>query len=373
MPLGNCGNKFIARHTMILKNIYQHKKVFITGHTGFKGAWLTQWLHLLGAKVKGYALSPNTSDDIFIQIQGEKLCQSVIGDIRDKERLKKEILDFQPDFIFHLAAQPLVKYSYEYPIDTFNTNVMGTINLLDAIRELKNPCSIVLITTDKVYHNYEWIYPYRENDRLGGYDPYSASKACSELAIDSYKNSFFNLKDFSIHQKSIGIGRAGNVIGGGDWCKDRLVPDIIRALSKKQDIIVRNPNAIRPWQHVLEPLRGYLLLGANIYENPIKYSNPYNFGPYMHDVLNVQQVVEKAIQIWGEGKFIIPTLEKQPHEAGTLKLDISKAIEELNWNPIFNATQAIEMTINWYKEFLNSSKKNMSNFTASQIEIYLTQ
>lgn len=357
---------------MLLKNIYQHKKIFITGHTGFKGAWLTKWLHLLGATIKGYALVPNTQEDIFVQIQGEKLCQSVIADIRDKEILKKEILAFQPDFIFHLAAQPLVRYSYEHPVDTFDTNVMGTAHLLDALIELKNPCTSVLITTDKVYHNHEWIYPYRENDRLGGYDPYSASKACTELVIDSYRNSFFDLKDLSIHKKSIGVGRAGNVIGGGDFCKDRLLPDIVKALVKNEDIIIRNPNAIRPWQHVLEPLRGYLLLGAKMYENPLQYSIAYNFGPFMHDVLNVKQVVEKAIQIWGQGKFIIPELEKQPHEASTLKLDISKAVNELNWLPKMNASQAIEMTINWYKNAI-TKKSDMNHFTGSQIEMYLTQ
>jgi CDP-glucose 4,6-dehydratase len=350
---------------MNFENIYKGKKVFLTGHTGFKGSWMVATLHLLGAKVKGFALDPENDKDLYNLIDGDSLCDSIIGDIRDSELLRKAILDFQPDFIFHLAAQPLVRLSYETPIETFDINAIGTANVLDAIRFLNKPCSIVLITTDKVYENKEWLYPYRENDVLGGYDPYSASKACAEVIISSYRNSFFNLKDYSNHQKSIAVGRAGNVIGGGDWSKDRIIPDIIRALSNNQEIIIRNPNAVRPWQHVLEPISGYLILGAKLSVNPVKHSQAYNFGPNIEDNLNVRELTEIAIEIWGSGKYVVPNLENQLHEAGLLRLDISKAMTELDWKPQLNSKIATKMTIDWYKSIYNYKKK-----TFSQIENY---
>jgi CDP-glucose 4,6-dehydratase len=338
----------IMDYQNIFSNTYKNKKVFLTGHTGFKGAWLLARLYQLGASVKGYALEPLTKQDLFYSIKGETICESVIADIRDKERLKKEILDFQPDFIFHLAAQPLVRLSYEIPVETFDVNVLGTANLLDAVRFLDKPCNIVCITTDKVYENKEWHYPYRENDRLGGYDPYSASKAAAEIAVSSYRSSFFNPKEYDKHQKSVAVARAGNVIGGGDWSKDRIIPDIVRALNDKKPIVVRNPNAVRPWQHVLEPLSGYLLLGVKMIENAIKYADAYNFGPYLEDTLTVENLVKIAIQQYGYGHYETPTQTNQPHEAGLLKLDINKAINELDWRPKWSANKAIEKTINWY-------------------------
>lgn len=352
-----------------LKRVYGGKKVFLTGHTGFKGSWLLKILNLLGAEIKGYALSPNTENDLFYLIKGEQICDSVIADLRDSAALSKALLDFQPDFVFHLAAQPLVRLSYDIPAETFAVNAIGTANLLDALRLLKKPCSTVLITTDKVYHNNEWIYPYRETDRLGGYDPYSASKACAELVIDSYKNCFFNTDTYDTHKQAIAVGRAGNVIGGGDWSKDRLIPDIARALGKGEKVIIRNPVSVRPWQHVLEPLAGYLLLGAKLASEPEKYAQAYNFGPYADDALPVLKMVELAIGSWEKGEYDIAQQTNQPHEAGLLKLDISKAVNQLKWAPKFDAKKAVSYTMDWYNVFYNR-KAEVDKFTEQQIINY---
>lgn len=334
-----------------LKNTYSGKRVFVTGHTGFKGSWLIKILKNFGAIVKGYALDPETEINLYTEINGDSLCESIIADLRDRETLKKAVIEFQPDYVFHLAAQPLVRLSYQIPSETFEINAIGTANLLDAIRLLDKKCNVVLITTDKVYHNNEWEYPYRENDRLGGYDPYSASKACCELVIDSYRNSFFNVEKYDQHKKAIAVGRAGNVIGGGDWSKDRLIPDIAKALSDNQEIIIRNPKSIRPWQHVIEPLFGYLQLGVNLNTYPVKYSQAYNFGPNTSDALSVEEMVVRAINSWESGTYKVEVNNSNPHEAGLLKLDISKAVTELNWLPKLNAQTAIERTINWYKNY----------------------
>jgi CDP-glucose 4,6-dehydratase len=353
-----------------LKEAYSGKKVFLTGHTGFKGAWMLKTLALLGAEVKGYALEPRTTNDLFYLIEGEKICDSVIADLRDKKRLEKEVVDFQPDFIFHMAAQPLVRLSYDIPAETFEVNVIGTANVLDAVRLLEKKCEVVLITTDKVYHNNEWIYPYRENDRLGGYDPYSASKACAELVIDSYRNSFFNIKTYNTHEKAIAVVRAGNVIGGGDWSKDRLIPDIAKAFASDEKVLIRNPKSVRPWQHVLEPVVGYLLLGANLSIKPLQFSQAYNFGPHLSDALPVEDMLKLAIQSWGKGEYKVETSENQPHEAGLLKLDISKVTNELNWEPKLNAAKAVSMTMEWYNQF-NINKNEIDLFTESQVKFFL--
>jgi len=336
---------------MNLQSVYQNKKVFVTGHTGFKGSWLITWLHSMDAQVKGYALAPQDENDLYNSINGDSLCQSMISDIRDKEGLQKELLSFAPDFVFHLAAQPLVRYSYEAPIETFDVNVMGTAHLLDAIRFLEKPCVVVIITTDKVYHNKEEDYFYKEDDKLGGYDPYSASKAAAEIVIDSYRSSFFNPREYNKHQKSISSARAGNVIGGGDWAKDRIVPDVIRALSKGETITVRNPSAVRPWEHVLEPLHGYLVLAACQANDPAKYAGGYNFGPRMNETLSVGGLVKEALAVWGEGKFETPLQNGAPHEANLLQLDITKAEIELGWTPSFTVHEAIRYTVEWYKQF----------------------
>ncbi|ACT95803.1 CDP-glucose 4,6-dehydratase [Dyadobacter fermentans] len=331
-----------------LERYYKGKKVFLTGHTGFKGAWMLSWLHALGAQVKGYSLAPENEYDLYNVINGDDMCESVIADIRDRERLKNEIISFSPDFVFHLAAQPLVRLSYEIPAETFDVNAVGTANVLDAIRFLDKPCAGIFITTDKVYENQEWQYPYRENDRLGGYDPYSASKACAELIISSYRNSFFNINSHSAHQKAIASARAGNVIGGGDWAKDRIIPDIIRALRQDQPVSVRNPLSVRPWQHVLEPLGGYLHLGTKLIDDPTTFSDAWNFGPLSEDNLTVEELVNIALKAWGKGAYDKPGLVGQPHEAGLLKLDISKTVANLGWKPKFTARVAIQNTLEWY-------------------------
>jgi len=353
-----------------LESAYKGKKVFLTGHTGFKGGWMLKTLSLLGAEIKGYALDPQTPDDLFQLIQGKDLCSSVIGDLRDKQKLESEIVAFQPDFIFHLAAQPLVRLSYEIPAETFEVNVIGTANVLDAVKLLQKKCSVVLITTDKVYHNNEWEYSYRENDRLGGYDPYSASKACAELLIDSYRNSFFNTKVYDKHLKGIAVARAGNVIGGGDWSKDRLIPDIVRSLMSDKPVVIRNPNSVRPWQHVLEPIIGYLISGIYLEKEPNNFAQAYNFGPQSEDALSVEKMLHLAIASWGAGNYQIEKDPNQPHEAGLLKLDISKVKMNIKWSPKMDATQTVKFTIDWYKCFKNNRLK-VNDFTANQIFSFL--
>jgi CDP-glucose 4,6-dehydratase len=338
-----------------IKGSFKNKRVFITGHTGFKGAWLTYWLHSIGAIVKGYSLAPRTEPNLYSQLKLDNKITSVIGDINDLDLLSNELSSFEPDFVFHLAAQPLVRRSYKQPIYTFQTNVIGTANLLEAFRCLDKPCVCVCITTDKVYENNEWIFPYRENDRLGGYDPYSASKGCSELVISSFSRSFFDVNTYNEHNKSIASARAGNVIGGGDWSEDRIIPDIVRALSRKQDVILRNPSAIRPWQHVMEPLFGYMKLALSLGNDVTKFSGAWNFGPSTDDTLSVIHLSSKAIEIWGEGHISFSVNSECPHEAKLLKLDISKAIGELNWTPKMKAEQAIQLSIEWYKKFYNGT------------------
>lgn len=345
---------------------YKGKKIFVTGHTGFKGAWLTGCLHFLGAKVKGYALEPEYENGLFDALQPMQLCESIIADIRNKELLQREIDLFQPDYIFHLAAQPLVRRSYEIPAETFEVNVVGTANLLEAVNSLSKKCAVVIITTDKVYQNKEQNILYNEDDTLGGYDPYSASKACTELVISSFRNSFFNLTAYQHHQKTIASVRAGNVIGGGDWNKDRIIPDIIRSLQQLQTIEVRSPDAIRPWQHVLEPIAGYLLLAGLMNEEPLKYSKAYNFGPLPEDHLTVKKLVETAIKYWGNGNWKGISDTSQPHEAHLLKLDISRVRRDLSWQPKLNADMAIKWTIDWYKQPFAQK----AAFTFQQIKEY---
>lgn len=353
----------------LLKDTYSGKKVFLTGHTGFKGSWLLQWLHLLNADVRGYSLAPENEIDLYHLIGGNEICESVIGDVGDKEKLEEALLGFEPDFVFHLAAQPLVRLSYKIPVETFATNALGTAHVLEAVRKLEKSCVVVLITTDKVYENREWVYPYRETDSLGGYDPYSASKACAEIIIQSYNRSFFNLSNYEQHQKVIASTRAGNVIGGGDWSKDRIVPDIIRALEVQQPIMVRNPSAIRPWQHVLEPLGGYLLLGAKMAADPMRFAGAWNFGPLADDNKTVEELVQIALQVWGDGRYDKPYLADQVHEAGLLKLDVSKAASCLNWVPRYSASKAIKETLLWYKTFFQQ-RENIKDFTIQQVNSY---
>ncbi|MBS1732670.1 MAG: CDP-glucose 4,6-dehydratase [Bacteroidetes bacterium] len=350
----------------LLTSYYKGKKVFVTGHTGFKGSWLIAWLHKLGAITCGYALEPEYDECLFNILKSLETGESIINDIRDKENLKKAILDFRPDFIFHLAAQPLVRRSYSIPAETFEVNAIGTANVLETLLGLEKKCTVIVVTTDKVYENKELDILYHEADILGGFDPYSASKACTELVVNSFRNSFFHPQKILLHNKAIASVRAGNVIGGGDYSEDRIIPDIVRSLSSGKTIEVRNPGSVRPWQHVLEPLGGYLLLGGLLHQDPVKYSGAYNFGPNPDDHLQVQQLVEQAIQIWGKGSWRSTGNNNNLHEAGILKLDISTAQKILNWHPKLSASNAIEWTINWYRE-----KGDKASFTLSQINNYM--
>ncbi len=355
---------------MIFNEFYKNKKILVTGHTGFKGSWLTLFLKQIGAHIRGISLEPKTSKDFFVVNKLDQFCDSSIFDISNYQLLQKTITEFQPDLIFHLAAQPLVRYSYSNPLETYHTNVMGTANLLESIKNLKKKCAVVIITTDKVYENKEWHHPYRESDRLGGNDPYSSSKACSEIVASSFRNSFFHPDQYTRHQKSIATARAGNVIGGGDWSDDRLVPDIVKAIQKGTEIVIRNPEAVRPWQHVLDPLYGYLLLGAQLYESPNKYSGAWNFGPYPEEVLKVEEVVKAAIRILGEGNYRVEKEENAPHEATLLKLDISKALNILQWKPLLKTEEAIVLTLDWYKE-LARDRNNIEYYSMNTINEYL--
>ncbi|MBC7507347.1 MAG: CDP-glucose 4,6-dehydratase [Ferruginibacter sp.] len=345
---------------------YKGKKVFVTGHTGFKGAWLITWLHLLGANVKGFALAPEDVHSVFAAVSKNINFANVIADIRNKEKLQQAVQNFKPDFIFHLAAQALVRKSYKIPAETFEVNAIGTANLLEAVKNLSNKCTVIIITTDKVYNNKELDYHYKESDELGGYDPYSASKAATEIVVSSFRNSFFNPKHYLKHQKAVATVRAGNVIGGGDYNKDRIIPDIVRSLLAGEAIAVRNPLAVRPWQHVLEPLNGYLLLGQLLHQNSSKFSGAYNFGPLPDDHLPVKELVDIAIKCWGTGSWVDTSDATQPHEAGLLQLDISKAKEELKWQPKLTSTEAIEWTIDWYKQ----GPKIIFEYTLQQIKNY---
>ena len=346
-----------------LSEFYKSKKIFVTGHSGFKGLWLLCWLNKMGAIVKGYSLPPDNNILFFNSIKENINYENTFADIRNSSVLKREIEDFQPDIIFHLAAQALVRTSYILPAETFEVNTVGTANILEAVIPLKKKCTVIVITTDKVYHNREEDYHYKEEDMLGGYDPYSASKAAAEIVISSFRNSFFNLKDYFNHQKRVISVRAGNVIGGGDYSKDRIIPDVVRSLQNGSDIQVRNPNAIRPWQHVLEPLSGYLQLAMQAHQNEKQISNAYNFGPFKNDHLTVSELVKTAINCWGSGSWRDISNSIEPHEAGLLKLDIIKAVTELNWEPKLNSQQAIKWTINWYNEPI----ENQFNYTMQQL------
>ncbi|MFH1320710.1 MAG: CDP-glucose 4,6-dehydratase [Bacteroidota bacterium] len=350
----------------IILNAFRNKKVFLTGHTGFKGSWMLAILKLLSAQVKGYALEPEEEPSMFNLINGESLCNSIIADIRDREKLEKELLDFQPDFIFHFAAQSLVRMSYQLPVETFEVNMLGTAKLLDAARKLEKPCNIIIITTDKVYENKEMDYAYKEDDKLGGFDPYSSSKACAEIVTASYRLSFFNPGDYDSHLKSIATARSGNVIGGGDWAKDRIVPDIVRSLNAVEPLKVRNPKATRPWQYVLEPLSGYLFLGAKMQENPVGFADSYNFGPYPDDELSVEELVKISLDHWGSGVYEKANSHDEPHEAGLLKLDITKALNKLGWKPKLKSREAIAKTVNWYRNY----HQNPLEYTERQVKEY---
>lgn len=333
----------------LFSNIYKNKTVLITGHTGFKGSWLSYWLSRLGAKVIGYSLEAPTCPNHIELLKLDIL--SIIGDIRDHEKLNNVMSEFNPDIVFHLAAQPLVRLSYKNPIETYETNVIGTLKVFEACRK-NGVKAIVNITSDKAYENKEWIWGYRENDPMGGYDPYSSSKGCAELLASSYRNSYFNLNEYKkSHQTLLASCRAGNVIGGGDWAKDRLITDIMLSVSQNKKVSIRNPKATRPWQHVLEPLSGYLHIGQKLLEEKIEFSDAWNFGPSDEGSITVEQVVKNVKRYWDKIEYEINKDTSPLHEANLLKLDCSKAHILLVWNNVWNSTTTFEKTVLWYKEY----------------------
>lgn len=341
-----------------LQQTFRDKRVFLTGHTGFKGAWLLQILHTLGADVKGYALAPEHDEDLYNQIGGDKLCySSVIADLRDSQVVQGELVRFSPHYVFHLAAQPLVRRGYQTPVETFAVNVQGTAHVLEAVRGLPDACIAVMVTTDKVYENPERGEPFTEDDKLGGHDPYSASKAAAEIIIDSYRRSFFHPESFAQHRKSIAAARAGNVIGGGDFSEDRIVPDIVRAIRRLEPVRLRNPASVRPWQHVLESLYGYLALAAKMTGDGARFSAAYNFGPDPKDVLPVETLTQIFLDRFGTGSFESMAEEGAPHEAKLLTLDSSKASREIGWTPKLDAPAAIEWTADWYTDKRDAREK----------------
>ena len=333
------------------QKFWSGKRVLVTGHTGFKGSWLAIWLDMLGAEVAGYALEPLTPNENFVLTGLEKRLTHKIGEIRDYECLQKFFRAVNPEIVFHLAAQPLVRKSYSDPKSTYDINVGGTVNLLECCRQTDSVKAVVNVTTDKCYENKEWVWGYRENDRLGGYDPYSSSKACSELVTEAYRKSFFNPEACALHGKSLASARAGNVFGGGDWQVDRIVPDCIRALELGEPVIVRSPHAVRPWQHVLEPLSGYLLLAEKLFENPALYAEGWNFGPEESSFLPVGKLVDLIVRTWGEGSWEDHSRAEALHEANLLKLDISKAKSNLGWSPVWNIDKAVAETASWYRQY----------------------
>lgn len=353
----------------IFNNFFRGKRVLVTGHTGFKGSWLCIWLHELGAEVVGVGLKPYSEKDNFV-LSGisNKIKADIRANIRDGQKMKEIFAQYQPEIVFHLAAQPLVRLSYDEPVMTWETNVMGTINIMEAIRATESVRVGVMITTDKCYENRETNHAYRENEPFGGYDPYSGSKGACEIAISSWRRSYMNPKDYEKHGKAIASVRAGNVIGGGDWALDRIIPDCIRALEAGQPIPIRNRKAVRPWQHVLEPLSGYMLLAQKMWQNPTEYCEGWNFGPKMDSVVPVWDVASKLIANYGKGDLKDMSDPNAVHEANLLMLDITKAGERLGWTPRMDIDQCIALTADWYKRYRN---ENIYDLCIEEIKRYI--
>lgn len=346
------------------KNFWQDKSVFITGHSGFKGGWLSLWLSQLGTKVSGYSLPPATTPNFFNVTSLHEVISSSTNDIRSLQSLIQAMHTAQPEIVFHLAAQPLVRKSYQSPVETYETNIMGTVHFLEAVRQTPSVRVAIVVTSDKCYENHEWPWGYRESDTLGGHDPYSSSKGCAELITSAYRDSYL-----AQAQVQIATVRAGNVIGGGDWSEDRLIPDMVRAFSSEDTLHIRSPKAIRPWQHVLEPLRGYLLLAKHMWQENPDFCSAWNFGPSEKDICTVEEVIEKSASLWGKEAQWSVAPGPHPHEAITLKLDCSKASSLLNWRPVFNLDIALEWTINWYKT-QQKDEVDMRALTLQQINDY---
>src|SRR5690242_913925 len=349
-------------------NFWKGRKVFITGHTGFKGSWLSLWLQRLSAKVVGYSLPAPTNPSLYEVADAKSGMESVLGDVREYRRLRENLERHRPEIVFHMAAQSVVRLSYEDPIDTYSTNVMGTVNLLEAVRHLPGRVAVVNVTSDKSYENKEWAWGYRETDRLGGFDPYSNSKACSELVTQSFRDSFFAPASDENPDKLIASARAGNVIGGGDWTRDQLVPDVVNAFHQGRPVVIRNPQAVRPWQFVLDCLGGYLTLAEKLYVEGGRYTGPWNFGPLQEDTLSVQVVVERLIDKWPGKATWVADAGSHPHEAGCLRLDTSKTTLQLGWKPRLMATEALDWIVDWYGRYLQGS--DPKGLCLEQIERY---
>ena len=353
------------------QEFWRGRRVFLTGHTGFKGSWLALWLQQLGADVTGYSLAPPTQPNLFEAANVSRAMRSVIGDIRDAETLSQSLREARPEIVLHLAAQPIVRQSYNDPVETYSTNIMGLVHLFEAIRQVGGVKACVNVTSDKCYENKEWVYGYRENDAMGGYDPYSSSKGCAELVTSAYRRSFFSSNDPST-RLALASARAGNVIGGGDWAADRLVPDILRALGDGRPALIRNPSSVRPWQHVLEPVSGYLLLAEKLAgAEGQSFAQGWNFGPSAEDTRTVEWIVEKIVRAWGNNAAWERDQSAGPHEAHSLSLDCLKANRELGWRPVWTIGRAIEQIIVWHRAFLAGA--DMRNETLRQINDYIRE
>jgi CDP-glucose 4,6-dehydratase len=361
-----------SRFASLAGDIYAGRRVLVTGHTGFKGSWLALWLHKLGANVTGLSLPPNTKPSHFELIGLKELLLHIEGDIRDLKMVKQAFDAAKPQIVFHLAAQSLVRDSYDNPKGTFDTNIGGTVNILEAIRQCPSVKAVVVITSDKCYENKEWVWGHRENDALGGHDPYSASKGATEIVCSAYHRSFFDKNSRGPHL-GFATARAGNVIGGGDWANDRIIPDCIRALSQGEPISIRNPNATRPWQHVLDPLSGYLLLAKRLLDDPDHFCGAWNFGPADDVQIKVIELANQFVKAWGSGQIITPPSDKTaPHEAYLLRLCIDKAAQVLQWTPTLDSESAIEWTVEWYKAW-HEKKPDLRGISLRQINEFEKQ
>jgi len=348
-------------------NFWKDKKVLVTGHTGFKGSWLSIWLRRMGANVTGYSLTPPTEPSLFEIAHLSDDMISIVGDVRDLEHLKSVVSSYQPEIVIHMASQTLVRYSYDNPLETYSTNIMGAVNLFEAIRQSSsNVCVVIIVTSDKCYENKEWLWGYRENDPMGGHDPYSSSKGCVELITSAFRNSFFSKEDFENHGVAVASVRAGNVIGGGDWAKDRLIPDIMKAFMKNQPVFIRYPNAVRPWQHVLEPLNGYLSLAEKLWEDGIKFSRGWNFGPNGDDTRPVFWIADYLTRLWGDDACWELDTDNNPHEDTYIKLDCSETRSLLGWSPKLDLSTTLEWIVKWYKNY--QQKTDLRSVTENEIE-----
>jgi CDP-glucose 4,6-dehydratase len=353
---------------MVNRRFWNGKRVFVTGHTGFKGGWMATWLSDMGARVAGYGLKPDTDPSYFTTCRLDRYLQSTIGDVRDKDEVRRAMQAQEPDVVFHMAAQALVRRSYREPVETFATNLMGTVHILDAVRHVPSVRVVIVVTSDKCYENREWLWGYRESEPMGGYDPYSASKACAELATSAYRRSYFDTSDRPLGVATV---RAGNVIGGGDWAVDRLVPDAVRALRQGEPLILRNPGSVRPWQHVLEPLAGYLMLAEHLWSEGKQWAEAWNFGPQDEDAVSVAFLADLIIRTWGEGTWRAGPGQQSLHEGRYLKLDCTKAKQMLGWRPRLTLEEAVAMTTEWYRKALYSgSTTDLGAFTIEQIQSY---